>query len=897
MNELGIALIWCTVQVTLLATVGTALYGLARRRSVGAGAPAALGSLLVIVALSLLALSPWPRWTLAAWAPERSASALGESLSAAVPSDVAGDRVEINIGEADKQPVESQRVVTSAFLQALWSELRHAPVQADAERWRWPATLAVVFLVAVGLGLVRLVFGLTAIRYYRTNSRPIADRRLIELAEVLRAELSCLRSVELRETSLLATAATIGWRRPLVLLPVEWTRWTREERLAVLAHELAHVVRGDFLAWVGAQLALVLHFYHPLVHWLARRLRLEQELAADAVAARLAGGERSYLTTLAEMALRQPNRPLAWPAQTFLPTRRTFLRRIEMLRDSKNIDVRKSSHGVRLATVGALVVAGLLVAGIRAPRGTAMQAAVAAQPDTKDEQRFDLSFVPADAAFALACKPAAMFNEPALKSAQPLLTEFFGSYGIPVEQIDQFTITGLFLSDGTYGFTTDAMKSSARIILRTNQPIEPSTLRAPGAATMIESRFEGHSYFHAPDGRQPLDYGYFLPDRRTAVMAAIKDIQQMISSGNAARSAPEWIGKEVSSASGQIIFAVNGQSFPFATQRTELIGGYPLQMIAPILEETKTVVGSIDISGGLKANARAICSTPAGAEKVAKTLEALKTLASNTVDQVRRGRTGAERNDEVIASLAAAAEQLLAASQIEQSDVVVNVKVDSTFDTAGELAALFSAGKKARDAARSMQSKNHLKQIALALHNYQDARGHFPPAVLYGPDGKTPHSWRVAILPYMEQSVLYDRYHLDEPWDSPHNLTLAKEAPAVFRHPQELKSTNTAYFVLTGPKTVFSGKEGVKLGEIKDGTANTLMVIEARRDVPWTKPEDIPYAADKPVPKLGGYLPGGFYAALCDGSIIFLHDPFNEAILRLLITKADGQPVDQNALR
>ena len=163
------------------------------------------------------------------------------------------------------------------------------------------------------------------------------DVSLLELIEVLRAELGCRRPVEVRQADDLATAATIGWRRPVVLLPVDWTAWTPEQRRAVLAHEIAHAGSDDFLAiLVGANSDLVLHFYHPLLHWLMNRLRLQQELAADAAAAGVSGGQRRYLTTIAELALRQQDRPLLWPARTFLPTRTTFLRRIAMLRDSSD---------------------------------------------------------------------------------------------------------------------------------------------------------------------------------------------------------------------------------------------------------------------------------------------------------------------------------------------------------------------------------------------------------------------------------------------------------------------------------------------------------------------------------------------------------------------------------
>src|SRR5690606_18100842 len=164
---------------------------------------------------------------------------------------------------------------------------------------------------------------------------PVRDREILEMLDLLQAELRVTTPVELRESNKIATAATTGWRRPVILLPADWTAWTPEQTRAVLAHELAHVSRRDFLVGGCAQLALSLHFYHPLWHWLVGRLRLEQELAADALAASVSGGRETYLRHLAELALRrcEPTESVAWPVRAFIPSRRTFLRRIEMLRD------------------------------------------------------------------------------------------------------------------------------------------------------------------------------------------------------------------------------------------------------------------------------------------------------------------------------------------------------------------------------------------------------------------------------------------------------------------------------------------------------------------------------------------------------------------------------------
>ncbi len=156
-------------------------------------------------------------------------------------------------------------------------------------------------------------------RCERLRSRPVQDRELLELVDVLCAELACRRPIEVRQSDDLATAATIGWRRPVLLLPADWTSWTADQRRAVLAHEIAHARSHDFLALLFGQLGLVLHFYHPLLHWLMNRLRLEQELAADAAAAGISGGQRNYLTTIAELALHSRiGRSCGLPARFFL---------------------------------------------------------------------------------------------------------------------------------------------------------------------------------------------------------------------------------------------------------------------------------------------------------------------------------------------------------------------------------------------------------------------------------------------------------------------------------------------------------------------------------------------------------------------------------------------------
>ena len=224
-------------------------------------------------------------------------------------------------------------------------------------------------------------------------------------------------------------------------------------------------------------------------------------------------------------------------------------------------------------------------------------------------------------------------------------------------------------------------------------------------------------------------------------------------------------------------------------------------------------------------------------------------------------------------------------------------------------------------------SVRNLKRLAIAMHDWADAHQvtpgktdnladpksalnspfyHFPPAVVYGKDGKgkSPHSWRVELLPYLKAKNVYDEYHYDEPWDSPANKNVMAKMPEVFRNPaDDSVNFNSAYFVLVGRlvdetvngpalETIFSCKVGVAFRQVTDGTSSTLAVVEAKRDIPWTKPEDISYDPVGKLPQLGGFFLGGFCIAHVDGSSMFLYEPIKESALKAMISPAAGDTIN-----
>lgn len=191
----------------------------------------------------------------------------------------------------------------------------------------------------------------------------------------------------------------------------------------------------------------------------------------------------------------------------------------------------------------------------------------------------------------------------------------------------------------------------------------------------------------------------------------------------------------------------------------------------------------------------------------------------------------------------------------------------------------------AAQAAQRKRSDKNLRQLAMAMMRYHIAHRTFPAAYGLGPDGKTPHSWRVALLPLLGRKDLYDQYRFGEPWDSPANQEVLQSMPDVFRAGGDAKSTNACYYVLVGASTVFPGQQALKMADIRDGISNTLLIVEAKRDIPWTKPEDIPYDPQQPLPPLGGFDEAGFHAAMADSTVRFLEN-VDEPTLRALISRS-----------
>jgi beta-lactamase regulating signal transducer with metallopeptidase domain len=935
MDPLTASIVWCIVQITLVGLLAWLLCTAVSRWTGPGAAMVPAVALAAVVVLTACAFVPWPKW----WRYGPQWQVPTTATSAVRPAAGESNAPRTNRGETSVE-VTSTPLLASDAVQPfdVFPSLEAAPqtpTTAQSQHaadfttqladlgWGWlPHLLASVFVGGVVLGLLQLAGGLLSVRACRRASQPLADVELSELVDCLRAELCLTRGVELRESDHLATAATVGWTRPVILLPRGWREWTEDQRRAVLAHELAHVARGDYLACVLAQLSLAIHFYHPLVHWLAARLRLEQELAADATAAMLSGGRKSYLQSLAELALHTSERSLGWPAHTFLPTQGTFLRRIEMLRDSKLAPAARPrpNRAPRWAAVGLLIVGAAVIAGLRGGAAvTPFDATANAQQQateaggTKTTAGMDLAHVTSDAKMLLAIRPAEVAKVPEIREAledadrqrAPLVKL------LTLDGVEQITLIGLA------GVEPNDWGKDALAVLQFNKATTYDDVAKTGVWPADALRLPGRPAAGQPGATQS---AYGVIDDRTLVLGSVELVGRYLANRRKGQPAiaagAAWDKVRMGAIVAAIDMEVVREQFRKLPENTDRAGPDALlATLSPLWTDSEYVLSGIIVEGKtVHLRAIATCHNAELAEHVADTVSAAATLARNTMRSAREN----ERDIPAFARFAMeTADGLLKSVKVQRSESIVVAQTSTELPKASAAAAgsLIGAISQVRTSAQRMQSANNLKQIGLALHNYAAANGgRFPPPVLMGQDGKgkVPHSWRVAILPYLVEEELHRQYQFDEPWDSDANKRVLAKMPPLFRNPaDDPKSTSSSYFVLRSEKllettaapgggetapeggfpTAFSANSGMSFNQIHDGTSYTLSVVEAKRDIPWTKPEDILFDPAKDPPKLGGFFKDGFHVGLCDGSVRLLSEKTDPKILKLLIMPQDGTPL------
>ena len=892
MSSFGNLLVCGLLQVTLVAAVGLVVVAISGRWSRISAAWFSCVTLFAIVMLTGLSFVPWPSWLDEATTKAETGSMASIRLKAATEDPESDSLAKagsltkpVPFGFADfmSAGVEGLRNLNRTEIPASSSAGATFDSEVAAAGSVWTRWFVWLFVAGVLVGLIRLIGGIVGLRLMVRSSRPLRNAKLQETIDA---------SIDLRESTRLATAATVGWRRPVILISESWKSWSEDQLRSVLAHEIAHIARGDFASTVAAQLGLVLHFYHPLVHWLVNRLRLEQELAADAMAARVVGGSQAYLRAIGELALMQSKEHVSWPAHAFLPTRRTFLRRIEMLRDMKLLSDR-APLALRVSSLVAVLALTLAVAGIRPPGTSVVNQVIAAQPvpgaaaavepaTAQQSEAMEAKYVPGNALAVAVFRPSELM--PIYKQARAKTEGEMSDgekAGIDVmSKCKAATAVMLVPNPQTGGSERLALMLSFADKSARNEAAEMLT---PGNNFQKEKLLLAEIEVQGPMAR------YFVNDT-TVILGTTETVKGMVLAGPTSLSPLTQTDAWAAATKGTLAVAVDptGLKTIMAQAPPNPIVG----MFSPFWMQADS--HTLGIALGEKAEIKLVSTSPD--EKSAKVVQASLNAGVSMLTGIVASQKASvpEPMQSGIQSL----EELLASQSVVRSgnQITLTFTGDATAQANAIVGLLAPAVGNARQAAQRSQQQNNFKQIMLAMYNYHDTHGHFPAAVVVDADSGMKRSWRVELLPFLDvPGELYQQYSKDQPWDSDANKAVLAKMPGVFRHPTMPEgTTNTSIFAAVGKGLVFEkdDKDGTQISEILDGTSNTVAIVEAKRDIPWTKPQDIEFdLSQDEMPELG-FVPEGWIVGVCDGSVRFISKNIDLAAWKKLLTRAGGEIVD-----
>lgn len=892
MNAIGNLLICGLLQVSLVAIFAIATISIGSRWSRRWAASLSFWSLLGIVTLTVLAMFPLPSWfDQQLW---KSADSMSGTIAA------------VQGNEKGIIPSDNSATVKATGEPSAWSEVLAAGIDgirnfnqpsdvksaAEVERKnesgvsRNEMISIALWILGIGvvLGLCRFLGGILGVYLLVRSSRVVLERRVLDCVELSQAELKFVQRIEVRETQQVQTAAVVGWRKPVLLLSVNWRGWSQDQLQSVIAHEVAHIARDDYFTNLLAQLGLVLHFYHPLVHWLVRRMRLEQELAADAMAAKLVGGANVYLRAIGELALSQSKERVAWPVQAFLPTRGTFLRRIEMLRGMGTISDRVPSAW-RLGSLGVLVGVMLIAVGLRPgfatlPVSSMSEKLAAGEPSPLTpvvaDAPFEAQFVPGNATAVIMLRMAKISEQYKQIAAQlPQMPQNIEEMPVVPKGCSEMTIV---VGETTRENGPPQIAMILKLDSKENRDAAKNKLLR-GKELVVERVLLADVEVGGSEAA-------YNVDDKTLIVGEVEWVKQLVVNGPSSKSMLIRTVDWKAGANGDILIAFDPYK-TFNGMQLQRVLGPAFALISPLISAPHTDTISIDIEKDLNLRLSILAGDAQFQTLAEETIGGIKASVSSMLEsQLKKSP-----NEDMAFAL-----KLLKDTKIERKAerLTVSLSADTEALNKAVLLLIAPAVQASRIAAARSEQANHLKQVMLALHNYHDAYKGFPPAIVIDKESGVARSWRVEILPYLGEVELYNQYRKNEPWDSETNKKVLAKMPIIYRHPsQPADSVYTSIFAAYGNGLMFEKKSGVSIGfrDITDGTSNTIAIVEAKRDIPWTKPEEIEFdATAAKLPELG-FVPEGTQVGFGDGSVRFLARSIDPSLFNKLLTRAGGEVV------
>jgi hypothetical protein len=524
----------------------------------------------------------------------------------------------------------------------------------------------------------------------------------------------------------------------------------------------------------------------------------------------------------------------------------------------------------------------VLAVGLVGPEASAQQPGRQPAPGVLPP---DLRLVPPDALGFVSARPADLAKSEAVRRLRQQLGQ---QQGDPLDQVEQQA--GLKVADvqrvTLAVLAVPPSKPELMVFVSSSKPFAPDKVVQLMAPKAVQKIVQGRTYYVD----QAEDLMVTFPADRLLLFGTVKAVEGLAAQP-AAREIRGPLGEGLALAAQGHLLVAGLNPGPLAEQ----FGGH----LPPAAEPFRSLLGlrsaSLVVDGEktAKVDLRLVFPDANGAKEGERIAHGVLLLGRVGLGMARQQMGPVPPEFASITELLTALDTALKDAEVQRQGPLVRTSLELKTDLGTVSGALIAGTMKVREAANRMNSSNNLKRMALAMYNHHDAYGSFPPAAICDQNGKPLLSWRVAILPYVEGGELYRQFKLDEPWDSPNNKPLLARMPKLYQSVDRKTAEPgmTFYQVFTGKDALFDGPRKPRITDITDGTSNTLMIVEAGEAVPWTKPADVPYDPNKPLPRLGDPTKDGFNAAFCDAAVRWLKRTLPDMTLRALITPRGGEPV------
>ena len=472
---------------------------------------------------------------------------------------------------------------------------------------------------------------------------------------------------------------------------------------------------------------------------------------------------------------------------------------------------------------------------------------------------------------------------------QEMLKQFSLKYNIEFQDVNKFTMMGTSIADSA-NYHADIAN-----IVHFNKAMDLGQVNEQLIGENAPAMFEQRAYFRSQHPRRPAAY---WPEKKTVVTAPEHHLKQMISSRAVNRPLVEMLERVEPTSDAIVAFSIQAFQQEMIQDLKTYSDDSLLYPLIPALNHLKSALLSVDLTDErslrVEVEAHHGASAAATADILTAALNFYKKLLDDQLNQLQQSATDSDQ----LATIKILRELLDPVSLKLEGNFVVLTSTLSADQLSRLVESVSNNVLGSADRHQLVLTQSRLDQIGSGIFQFHKAHGRLPvgdlPPIKYR-DGKPLLSWRVHLLPFLQEQELYQQFHLDEPWDSEHNIKLIKQIPHVYTSPQHGElAGQTTYLAAGGKGTVFGSHQALSFKGIRDGLKQTILVVQVGPDqaVPWTKPEDLTFTAEDSLDRLGK-IGDQLSSLFADGRVFHINSNIKPGMLHALFQYQDGQRIDR----